>query len=212
VKLKWFASVLSERVSLNDYIPLVEYVSIARHIWYSQVIRLCQLVSNPDKKLPGEPKLHCRNFLQTGAVARFINIWLGVYPADSRKACCEVCNNTEQIIAKHVNFKGMLGAKSTQTRSKNLLCFPNVNSTNFWVTETRLRKFAQVEAVLTLFVAEHCSTVYKYMWPFERDCWELFVIQKGGKVSYTYVAQNVDRKNCGPKLVVVKTNILCPLQ
>ena len=141
-----------------------------------------------------------------------LNIWLGVYHADSRKACCEVCNNTEQIIAKHVNFKGMLGAKGTQTRSKNLLCFPNVNSTNFWVTETRLRKFAQVEAVLTLFVAEHCSTVYKYMWPFERDCWELFVIQKGGKVSYTYVAQNVDRKNCGPKLVVVKTNILCPLQ
>ena len=156
MKLKWFASVLSERVSLNDYIPLVEYVFIARHIWYSQVTymifpsRLCQLVSNPDKKLPGEPKLHCRNFLQTGAVARFINIWLGVYPADSRKACCEVCNNTEQIIAKHVNFKGMLGAKSTQTRSKNLLCFPNVNGTKFWVTETRLRKFAQVEAVLTL--------------------------------------------------------------
>jgi len=141
---------LSERVSLNDYIPLVEYVFIARHIRNSQVIRLYQLVSNPDKKLPGEPKLHCRNFWQTGAVARFINIWLGVYRADSRKACCEVCNNTEQIIAKRVNFKGMLGAKSTQTRSKNLLCFPNVNGTKFWVTETRLRKFAQVEAVLTL--------------------------------------------------------------
>ena len=48
---------LSERVSLNDYIPLVEYVVIARHIRNSQVIRLCQLVSNPDKKLPDKPKL-----------------------------------------------------------------------------------------------------------------------------------------------------------
>jgi len=52
------------------------------------------------------------------------DIWLGVYPADSRKASCEVCNNTVQIIAKHVNSKGMLVAKSTQTRSKILLCSP----------------------------------------------------------------------------------------
>jgi len=27
-------------------------------------------------------------------------IWLGTYSVDSRKACCEVFNNTEQIIAK----------------------------------------------------------------------------------------------------------------
>jgi len=51
-------------------------------------------------------------------------IWLGAYSVDSRKACCEVFNNTEQIIAKHVNFKRMLLAKSTQTMSKNLLCAP----------------------------------------------------------------------------------------
>ena len=140
VKLKWFASVLSERVSLNDYIPLVEYVFIARHIWYSQVIRLCQLVSNPDKKLPDKPKLHCRNFLQTGAVARFINIWLGVYPADSRKACCEVCNNTVQILAKHVNFKVMLVAKAPRQDQRTFCMLPNVNSTKFWATKTRLRE------------------------------------------------------------------------
>jgi len=53
-------------------------------------------------------------------------IWLGAYPADSRKACCEVCNNaiTVHIKAKHVNFKGMLAAKTTQTRSKRFLCAP----------------------------------------------------------------------------------------
>jgi len=49
-------------------------------------------------------------------------IWLRAYPDDSRKVCCEVCNNTVQIIAKHVDFKGMLVAKSTLARSKNLLC------------------------------------------------------------------------------------------
>jgi len=32
VELRLFASVLSERVLLNDYIPLVEYVFIARRI------------------------------------------------------------------------------------------------------------------------------------------------------------------------------------
>ena len=51
-------------------------------------------------------------------------IWLGAYPAGSRKACCEVCNNTVQIIAQHVHFKGMLVAKSTQTSSNNLLSAP----------------------------------------------------------------------------------------
>jgi len=37
-------------------------------------------------------------------------------------------------------------------------------------TTTRLRKIVEFEAVLSLFVTEHWSTVYKHMWPFERDC------------------------------------------
>jgi len=46
VKFKSFTSVLSERVRLNNYIPLVEYVFIARHVSYFQVVQLKPVSSN----------------------------------------------------------------------------------------------------------------------------------------------------------------------
>jgi len=51
------------------------------------------------KKLPGKPKL---TNVSTYMVARF-RTGLSAYPADSRTAFCEVCNNA--IIAKHCELE-----------------------------------------------------------------------------------------------------------
>ena len=46
------------------------------------------------------------------------NIWLDVYPVDSRKACCEVCNNTVQTIAEL--FSQMWVAQSFELQRPDL--------------------------------------------------------------------------------------------
>ena len=55
---------LSERVRLNDYIPLVECLYRTTYmIFPSDSVMPVSTVVMPDKKkLPGESKLHCRNF------------------------------------------------------------------------------------------------------------------------------------------------------
>jgi len=87
---------------------------------------LRQYIVTPDRKISLVNQSYIAEIFdrQVRLQDSVFNIWVAVYPADSRKAFCEVCNNTVQITAKHVNCKGMLVAKSIQTRSKKLLCSP----------------------------------------------------------------------------------------
>jgi len=97
--------------------------------------------------------LHCRNFLQTGAVARFINICLGVYPADSRKACCEVCNNSEQIIAKHVNFKACWEQKAPR-EGQRTFCVSQM-----WISQTFELQRPDLESLHRLRLCSLCLSL-----------------------------------------------------
>jgi len=54
-----------------------------------------------------------------------------------------------------VNLKGTTGSKSSQIRLKNFCILPNV-------TQSFKLQSWKAEAMLRLFIAEHCSTIQKH--------------------------------------------------
>ena len=80
------------------------------------------------------------------------------YPVDSRKAFAKfVIMQSKRNI---VSLKGTTGSKSTQIRLKNFCILPNVTQ-SFKLQRLDLQCW-KAEAMLRLFIAEHCSTIQKH--------------------------------------------------